>query len=140
MTINMEILILIIFIALVVQLVVEAIKVLFKAIGKDWSSNRLSFKWLTKVFTSALLSMFWTILLCFAAKAGIFEGFGFMLVWPILDYVVTGILASLGAGKVYDLFVSMRDYKDKLAIEKTTTVSVIPPPVELGGIATTTKI
>jgi hypothetical protein len=135
----MEVLILIIFIALVVQLVVEAIKVLFTAISKDWKFKWLSFKWLPKLFTSALLSMSWTILLCFAAKAGIFEAFGFVLIWPVLDYVVTGILASLGAGKVYDLFMSMRDYKDKLAIEKTTTVSVSPPIVAQGEISATTK-
>ena len=103
-TINMELLLLIIFISIVVQYIVEALKVLFKAVGKNWGC-----KWLSVIFTSALIAMFWTILLCFAAKAGIFKAFGFILAWSWLDYLATGILASLGASKIYDFVLSFND-------------------------------
>ena len=115
MTINMTMLILIILIALVVQYIVEALKGLFKAVEKKWGLS-----WPQKIFFPALNSMFWTILLCFAAGAGIFSAFGFTLMWAWLDYVVTGIVASLGAGAVYDLVISVREYKDKLAVESAS--------------------
>lgn len=136
MTINMTMLILIILIALVVQGVIEAMKLALSHIEKRWG-----WKWPAKIFFPRLNALFWAILLCFAAKAGFFIAFGFALSWVWLDYIVTGIVASLGAGKVYDLFVNVNSYKEKLAAEKATvTVNVQgSPPVERGAVVTQSK-
>lgn len=115
MTVNMTMLILIILIALVVQYIVEAMKLLLKSVEKKWG-----FAWPARFFFPALNAMFWTILLCFAAGAGIFSAFGFGLAWVWLDYIVTGIIASLGAGRVYDLVISVKEYRDKLAVENAS--------------------
>jgi hypothetical protein len=114
MTIDMKALLLIFFIALVVPLIVETIKKLTTMMLKKWC-----WELIPKILQPVLNSVLWTILLCFTAKAGIFTAFGFALIWPWLDYLVTGLVASLGVEKLYSLVTSMKEYKEKLAVEKS---------------------
>ena len=103
---------LVIFIALVVPLIVETIKKLTTMMKNKWQWTLVP-----KVIQPVLNSILWTILLCFASRAGLFRVFGFELLWPWLDYLVTGLVASLGVGKVYSVVVDMAAYKEKLATE-----------------------
>jgi divalent metal cation (Fe/Co/Zn/Cd) transporter len=111
----MDVLILlgIILVAIAVQYIVEALKspvaAIFKFRGIEDKLNPLF---------APFLSLAWAIALCYLAGLDIFIAFGYPLANPIVGSVVSGLIASLGAGKVYDLIMEFQDYKDRLAVEK----------------------
>ena len=113
MQINLFVILGIILIALLVEFMVEAVKVsvvstckFFRRNGKRVSS-----------FLSPILSLVFSIALCILAKIDILDAFGYGLSVLYVGSVVTGVIASLGANRVYDLITSFRDYNDKLAVE-----------------------
>lgn len=103
----------VILIALVVQFVVEALKspiaAIFKFAGKEDRLNPL---------LAPFFSLAWAIALCILSGCDLFTAFGYPLSVLYVGEIVTGIIASLGAGKVYDLIMEFQDYRDRLAIEK----------------------
>lgn len=117
MEINLFILLGIILIALVVQYIVEALKLpiaaVLKCAGKKDKVNPL---------LAPFLSLAWAVALCILADCDLFVAFGYPLSEPYIGAVSTGIVASLGASKVYELITSFREYKDKIAVEKAKEV------------------
>lgn len=67
-----------------------------------------------------LLSLGISIMLCVSANLDIFVAFGYVLSCNMIGLVITGIIASLGAGGVFDLYTKINEYKGKVAIEKYT--------------------
>lgn len=107
MTVNFTIILGVIFISIVTQMVIKAIK--------NIAPNKI------KTPIPQLTSIVVSILLCVTAHMDIFVAFGYVLSLNPLGAVITGIIASLGAGSVYDLISQMNEYKEKLAIEKHTS-------------------
>lgn len=103
----------IILVSLVVQLVVEAfknpIKSVFKKLNKEDDLSPL---------LAPFLSIIFSVILCTLAQCDLFIAFGYPLTVPYVGYIVTGFVASLGAGKIYDLLEDFKDYSQRLAIEK----------------------
>jgi len=118
MDINLFILLGIILIALIVQYVVEAIKGLITAITKykGYEDSKIS------VTLAPFIAIIFAIGLCILSGCDLFVAFGYPLTIIYVGETVTGIIASLGANKVYDLIMSFRDYKDKLAIAESDKV------------------
>ena len=114
MEVNLFILLGVILIALVVQFIVEALKGLVTAVCKfkELEDTRVN------AMVAPFLSMLWAVVLCIFAGIDLFTAFGYPLSYAYIGEITTGIIASLGAGRVYDLIMSFQDYKDKLAIEK----------------------
>jgi hypothetical protein len=110
MDINLYILLGIIFVALVVPFMVEAIKVPIKGVCKFAG---------VKDKASPLLSPFFSIIfgigLCILACCDLFVAFGYPLTVPYVGCVAAGLVASLGAGRVYEIWESFRDYKAKIS-------------------------
>jgi len=104
MTVNFTIILGVILISIVTQMVVKALK--------NIAPNKI------KTPIPQLTSIVVSILLCISAHMDIFVAFGYVLSLNPLGAIVTGIIASLGAGSVYDLISQMNEYKEKLAIEK----------------------
>ena len=115
MDINLFILLGIILIALIVQYVVEAIKGLITAVAKYEGGDGKEIGALVAPF----IAMIFAITLCILSSCDLFVAFGYPLSILYIGEIVTGIIASLGANKVYDLIMSFQDYKEKLAIEKS---------------------
>jgi len=105
MEINLTIILGVIFIALAVQFIVEAIKGLLPKLADH-------------DYIAPYLAMIWAIGLCILTGSDLFLAFGYPLTVSLVGAIATGIIASLGANKVYDLIVSFQDYREKLAIEK----------------------
>lgn len=66
------------------------------------------------------IAMAVAIALCMFAKLDLMTGFGYPLNVRYGVYIgafFSGLLASLGANAVYDLYDGFNDYKDKLAVE-----------------------
>lgn len=104
MTLNFTIILGVILISIVTQMVVKALK--------NIAPNKI------KTPIPQLTSIVVSILLCVTAHMDIFVAFGYTLSLNPLGAVITGIVASLGAGSVYDLIAQMNEYKEKLAVEK----------------------
>lgn len=108
----------VVLIALIVQFIVEALKLPVTAVlkfnGKEDRYNPLF---------APFLSIAWCIALCILAGCDLFVAFGYPLSVPYVGAVASGIIASLGAGKVYDLVVEFKDYRERLAVEKTSVNS-----------------
>lgn len=121
MEINLFMLLGILFIALVVQYAVEAFKGIARAAAKAFLISGRTGQRVVYIM-SPILSMTFAIGLCILAGLDLFVAFGYPLSVLYVGSTVTGIIASLGAGKIYDLILDMRDYKDKLAIEKVKEV------------------
>ena len=113
MEMNLIILLGIILIALIVQYLVEAIKGLLMAIYKYVSEGDFVVD-----LVAPFIAMAFSITLCILAGLDIFVAFGFPLTYPIIGMISTGIIASLGAGKVYALFMDFKEYRDKIAVEQ----------------------
>lgn len=114
MEVNLFILLGVILIALAVQFIVEALKGLVTAVCKFKELEDTRVNGLVAPF----LSMLWAVALCIFAGVDLFTAFGYPLSYMHIGEITTGIISSLGAGRVYDLIMSFQDYKDKLAIEK----------------------
>jgi hypothetical protein len=136
MEINLGMLIGIFFMAIATQYIVRVPKGIIRAVCKCFLNSEGG-----KV--NSLLSPFFSlaiaVALCLLSGMDIFTAVGYPLSDIIVARVFTGALASLGAGLLYALITDYRDYKDKLAIEKTTAVSVTPPAIEQGEISTAVK-
>lgn len=105
----------VIFIALVVQLVVDAIKVPIAVVMKyEEKEDRIS------ALVSPFLSILFSVILCLLADCDLFIAFGYPLLIPYVGQIFTGLVASLGAGKIYDLLKDFQDYHEKLITEKAT--------------------
>lgn len=118
----------IILIALVVQFVVEALKSPIAAIFKfAEKEDRIS------PLLAPFLSLAWAIALCILSGCDLFAAFGYPLSALYVGEIVSGIIASLGAGKVYDLIMEFQDYRERLAIEK---IDKQPPASDTGEFDT----
>lgn len=110
MEVNLTIILGVIFIALATQFIVEALKGLLP-------------KFADNEYLAPYLAMLWAIGLCMLTNSDLFLAFGYPLTVPLVGAIATGIIASLGANRVYDLIVSFQDYKEKLAMEKAYNFS-----------------
>ena len=103
----------VILVSLIVQLVVEAfkapVKSVFKRLNKEDDLSPL---------LAPFLSILFSVMLCIMVQCDLFVAFGYSLTVPYVGYVVTGFVASLGAGKIYDLLEDFKDYSQRLAVEK----------------------
>ncbi|MBO8168654.1 MAG: hypothetical protein H0Z35_05630 [Thermoanaerobacteraceae bacterium] len=70
-------------------LVVEFLTTVFKRLVSDRNSQ--------------LVSMAIGILLCITYRLGIFAAVGLETPYPIIDYVLSGIIVSRGSNAIYDL-------------------------------------
>lgn len=113
MDINLFIVLGVILIALVVEFMVEAIKTPIAAVIKVASIEDK-----VNPVLAPFLSIIFSIMLCILTGCDLFVAFGYPLSEPYIGCAASGLVASLGAGKVYDLVMSYRDYRDKIAIEK----------------------
>ena len=103
----------IILIALMVQLMVEAIKAPISALLKyKGKTDNLC------ALIAPFLSILFAIALCVLSGADLFIAFGYALSVPYVGSVVSGIIASLGANKVYDLLSGFQEYKAKITVDK----------------------
>ena len=118
MEINLFMLLGIILVALIVQYAIEAIKVITRAVCKIGGNDSKQANAILAPILSAGLAVF----LCILAGLDFFAAFGYPLSVVYVGSIVTGIIASLGAGKVYDLILDVKDYRDKLAVEKAKEV------------------
>ena len=117
MEMNLTILLGVILIALAVQFVVEAIKGLITAVFKYKGTEDT-----TGGLLAPFLAMIWAVGLCILTGSDLFLAFGFPLAFPYVGAITTGIIASLGANKVYDLIISFKEYKELLAKERVDAI------------------
>jgi hypothetical protein len=136
MEINLGMLIGIFFMATATQYIVRVPKSIIRAVCKSFlnSEGKKANSLLAPFFSLGI-----AIALCLLSGLDIFTAVGYPLSDIIVARVFTGALASLGAGLLYALITDYRDYRDKLAIEKATTVSFETPHAEQGEISTATK-
>lgn len=103
----------VIFISLVVQLVVDAIKVPIATVMKyEEKEDKIG------ALIAPFLSILFSIILCVLADCDLFVAFGYPLQIMYVGQVFTGLVASLGAGKIYGLLKDFQDYQEKLITEK----------------------
>lgn len=109
---NIVIFMCVILVALMVQLMVEAIKAPVSAILKyKGKSNKLC------ALIAPFLAILFSVALCVLSGADLFVAFGYSLSAPYIGAIVSGIIASLGANKIYDLLSSFQDYKSKMPVD-----------------------
>lgn len=113
MTINTDKLLLLTFIALVIPLIVQTFKLIKHMLIAKWKMKKIPL-----LIQPVLISVLWALILCFSARAGIFEAFGFVLLCKWLDYMTTAFIVSLGVDKLYGLIINMKDYQKKIATEE----------------------
>ena len=82
---------------IIIALLVEAIWENLKMI---WDKNKLNFNMLG----SLLLSM----IICVLSRINIFEIVGINLIFPVIGWLLTGIICSRGANFVNDLFSKLK--------------------------------
>ena len=103
MSINIDIILGIILVALVAEAMVNAFK---RLVVKD-----IVFPY------QVVLSLIFSVGLCVLAKLNIMEGFNYALSVPYIGEVCTGIIASLGANAIYDLQKQFKQYRDMIAVD-----------------------
>ena len=113
MTISAGKLLLIFFIALVVPLIVQTFKRIKYMMFQKWHWRKVP-----ALMQPILDAVIWAVILCFAARAGIFEAFGFALLCKWLDYLVTGLIVSQGVDKLYGLITGMKEYRNKIVADE----------------------
>lgn len=136
MEINLGMLIGIFFMAIATQYIVRVPKNIIRAVCKCFlgSEGKKANSLLSPFFSLGI-----AIALCRLSGMDIFAAVGYPLSNIIIAQVFTGALASLGAGLLYALITDYRDYRDKLAIEKTTSVSAATPIIDPGEVSTAIK-
>ena len=87
---------------IIIAILVEAIWENLKMI---WDKNKLNINMLG----SLLLSM----IICVLAQINIFKIVGIELIFPIIGYLLTGIIVSRGANFVNDLFSKLNNKEEK---------------------------
>ncbi|KAF0197470.1 MAG: hypothetical protein FD169_452 [Bacillota bacterium] len=85
----------ILLLAIVVEQVTNIIKSALPAIRDEWS--RVS-------------AIFVGIILCFATRIGILADLNVPVVYPAVDYIITGLLISRGSNFVHDMFEGVNSY------------------------------
>lgn len=113
MQMDMYVLLGVVLIALATQLIVEAIKVVISAVCRFFKRDVKR----TNMLFAPFLSLGWAIALCILSGSDLFYAFGYPLYLPYLGAVATGIIASLGANRIYDLVMDFNDYKGKIAVD-----------------------
>lgn len=101
MSVNIDILLGIILVALVSEAMVNALK---KLVTKEYAFPY-----------QVVLSLICAIMLCVLTKLDILEGFGYVLSVPLIGSICTGVIASLGAGAIYDLQKQFKEYRELIA-------------------------
>ena len=107
MSVDIDIILGVIFVALLTEGVVSSTKRLFNET--------------TNPKTAVVIAMVVAVLLCMLARLDLMTGFGYPITVKNGIYIgafFSGILASLGASAIYDLYDGFSDYKEKLAVEK----------------------
>lgn len=62
---------------------------------------------------SRLLAFLVGVVVCLAARVGIMGLLGIAIRYPIIDYLLTGVIISRGANVVHDLVTRLRSLKPK---------------------------
>lgn len=113
MEINLVIFFGIIFVALVVQYLVEACKKPTAAVCRYVSKhNKIS------PLISPFLSIIFAVLLCYLARLDLFTAFGYSLKNMTVGYIATGCVASLGADRLYAFLTDYEEFRAKKVITK----------------------
>ena len=107
MEVNITIILGVILVALLTEAIVNSVKRLFI---KD-----------VPACVPVAIAMITSCILCVLAKLDLMSGFGYPLQIKYGIYIgamFSGLVASLGANAVYDLFDHFNEYKDKMAVER----------------------
>ena len=107
MEVNIDIILGVILIALFTEGIVSS----FKRLLPETASPKVP----------VIIAMVVSVLLCMLTKLDLMTGFGYPLTIQYGIYIgafFSGVLASLGASAIYNLYDGFNEYKDKLAVEK----------------------
>ena len=61
------------------------------------------------------LAILMGMILCVSTRTGLLQTFGLDILYPMMDYLLTGLIISRGSNIVHDLFSRIREGKGKLA-------------------------